>query len=428
MITLFNVMTTEGWIDVMWTAVDASNIDYVPVKQDFGPAVIFFLFIVFFFHLFILNMFVGIVINVFSDEKKTLELNHLLTQTQLDWCEVLIFCYKSEPDVKFLTTGNMIKDTCYSIAINTYFDRFILFCIILNTGCLMATYHGEPPNLQDILAEFNLIFNIIYTIEAIVKLIAFDKDYFKDGWNKFDFIIVMAAWFGFISSKIDGLEIGQLTNVIRIFRIFRIFKIIKKVKSLRILFYTFIGAIPQLTNVGSLLALFLFLYSVLGVEWFAVVKLQENLTIHANFRTFLAALSTLFRMATGESWQAIMYDCARKRSILFECVSKPEYADMYNKETKELEIEGCGDPVLAYVYFLSFMLTVSFIFLNLFIAIILESFASSMDEEGLQIGESTINKFKDFWSESKFDPKGSKFINIAEFPDFLCLIIDEEFR
>lgn len=181
----------------------------------------------------------------------------------------------------------------------------------------MATYHGEPPNLQDILAEFNLIFNIIYSIEAIVKLIAFDKDYFKDGWNKFDFIIVMAAWFGFISSKIDGLEIGQLTNVIRIFRIFRIFKIIKKVKSLRILFYTFIGAIPQLTNVGSLLALFLFLYSVLGVEWFAVVKLQENLTIHANFRTFLAALSTLFRMATGESWQAIMYDCARKRSILF---------------------------------------------------------------------------------------------------------------
>ena len=142
-------------------------------------------------------------------------------------------------------------------------------------------------------------------------MIAFDKDYFKDGWNIFDFIIVMAAWFGFISSKIEGLEIGSLTNVIRIFRISRIFKIIKKYKSLRILFYTFIGAIPQLTNVGGLLMLFLFLYSVLGVEWFAVVKLQENVTVHANFRTFGSALSTLFRMATGESWHAIMYDCAR---------------------------------------------------------------------------------------------------------------------
>ena len=78
-ITLFNIMTTEGWIDVMWTAVDASEINQVPKSKDFGLTVIFFLVIIFFFHLFILNMFVGIVINVFSEEKKTLELNHLLT-------------------------------------------------------------------------------------------------------------------------------------------------------------------------------------------------------------------------------------------------------------------------------------------------------------------------------------------------------------
>lgn len=31
MITIFNCMTTEGWIDVMWTAVDASKIEHVPV-------------------------------------------------------------------------------------------------------------------------------------------------------------------------------------------------------------------------------------------------------------------------------------------------------------------------------------------------------------------------------------------------------------
>ena len=101
--------------------------------------------------------------------------------------------------MKFLTTGNLIKDTCYSIAMNQYFDRFILICIIINTGCLAYTWHGEPPDLQDMLSHFNLVFNIIYTIEAGVKLIAFDKDYFKDGWNNFDFIIVIAAWFGFIS-------------------------------------------------------------------------------------------------------------------------------------------------------------------------------------------------------------------------------------
>ena len=101
---------------------------------------------------------------------------------------------------------------------------------------------------------------------------------------------------------------------------------------------------------------------------------------------------------------------------------------MFIPETGELDIQGCGDRLLATIYFLSFMLIVSFIFLNLFIAIILESFISSKDEEGLQIGEETINKFKEFWSDDRFDPKGTKFISIAEFPEFLKMIIDEEIR
>ena len=56
--------------------------------------------------LFILNMFVGIVINVFNKEKETLQMNHLLTQTQSDWCDVLISCYSQKPMIVFSSTGN----------------------------------------------------------------------------------------------------------------------------------------------------------------------------------------------------------------------------------------------------------------------------------------------------------------------------------
>jgi hypothetical protein len=207
----------------------------------------------------------------------------------------------------------------------------------------------------------------------------------------------------------------------------RMFKIVKKYKSLRILFFTFVQAIPQLTNVGGLLILALILFSVLGVEWFATVKLQEDLTIHANFRSFGAALLTLFRMATGESWQAIMFDCARPRSILFDCHPDPQFEDFFD-ENGELDTPGCGNKFQATLFFTVFMFVVSFIFLNLFIAIILESFESSMDDERLQVGESTINKFQDYWCGDKFDPKGTKFIKIANFADFLRLLIDEEIR
>ena len=75
---------------------------------------------------------------------------------------------------------------------------------------------------------------------------------------------------------------------------------------------------------------------------------------------------TLFRMSTGEDWQEIMYDCARKRSILFQCVDNQAY-----EEQQRDGINGCGTPI-AYIYFISYMLVVSLIFLNLFIAIILE--------------------------------------------------------
>lgn len=76
---------------------------------------------------------------------------------------------------------------------------------------------------------------------------------------------------------------------------------------------------------------------------------------------------TLFRITTGEDWQLLMYDCARPRDVLFQCsVEKQTF------EEQQIDgINGCGHPI-AYVYFVGFMLVVSLIFLNLFIAIILE--------------------------------------------------------
>lgn len=85
-----------------------------------------------------------------------------------------------------------------------------------------------------------------------------------------------------------------------------------------------------------------------------------------------------------------MYDCARPKSVTFECINSPTYEDMFVAEGEPLKIEGCGSTLLSYIFFLSFMVIVSFIFLNLFIAIILESFDTSKDEEGLQVGSDTL--------------------------------------
>jgi uncharacterized protein with PQ loop repeat len=201
-------MTTEGWIGVMWNAVDATEIDRIQIKNNDTIQILFFMIYMIACSLFVLNMFVGIVINVFNREKESLYMNHKITQFQREWCDVLVVCYSQKPLVKYELSGNAVKDTCYKVATSYILDNFIFLCIIVNTVCLSLTWYNEPEELKSWLEKINLVFNIIYTIEAAIKLVAFGFDFFKDGWNSFDFIIVLAAWFGFIAKNIDGLDLG----------------------------------------------------------------------------------------------------------------------------------------------------------------------------------------------------------------------------
>ena len=123
----------------------------------------------------------------------------------------------------------------------------------------------------------------MFTVEAIIKIIALGKNYFKIGWNIFDFIIVLATIIGLILDQAAGANIGSSTTAIRSFRIGRVFRLIKKFKELRTIFNTFIISIPSLANVGGLLFLFLYLYAILGMFLFSGIKLQDNLSDHANF-------------------------------------------------------------------------------------------------------------------------------------------------
>jgi hypothetical protein len=70
MTTLFNVMTTEGWIGVMYDGIDSTKIDMMPSLNSNPYMCLFFFFYMFVGSLFVLNMFVGVTINVFNREKE----------------------------------------------------------------------------------------------------------------------------------------------------------------------------------------------------------------------------------------------------------------------------------------------------------------------------------------------------------------------
>jgi hypothetical protein len=148
------------------------------------------------------------------------------------------------------------------------------------------------------------------------------------------------------------------------------------------LFTALVLTIPAMTNVALLLFLMYCIYACWGMQMFARVKPGEILDEHVNFQSFGHSLLTLVRCSTGESWNILMYDAA----VRDQCDPFPAYDPEYcgpGRAGRDLlpdgrpckVYEGCGDN-LSFFFFLSFSVIVGYVFLNLFIAVIMEGFES----------------------------------------------------
>ncbi|VDK84936.1 unnamed protein product [Dibothriocephalus latus] len=124
----------------------------------------------------------------------------------------------------------------------------------------------------------NMIFTGVFTVEFVLKLTAFGfKNYFSDPWNVFDFIIVVGSFVDIVLSHI--------------------------------------AALPY---VALLILMLFFIYAVIGMQMFGKIGLNNPdsaITVNTNFQTFPQAVLVLFRSATGEAWQDIMFSCNLERVL-----------------------------------------------------------------------------------------------------------------
>jgi hypothetical protein len=153
--------------------------------------------------------------------------------------------------------------------------------------------------LQDVLEVISIVFTGIFTFEAVLKLLALDYHYFSDRWNIFDFLVVTVSLIEVLSTFAFN---PTMIRIFRVFRLLRLLRLSRKARGVQNLAQTLIATLPSLIHVTLLLAIFFFMYAVLGVQLFYNVKHQEALTPLSDFSTFAKALYTLFRISTGENW------------------------------------------------------------------------------------------------------------------------------
>eukprot|EP01022_Parablepharisma_sp_SALTPOND_P017475 TRINITY_DN27_c0_g2_i1.p2 TRINITY_DN27_c0_g2~~TRINITY_DN27_c0_g2_i1.p2 ORF type:complete len:498 (-),score=73.78 TRINITY_DN27_c0_g2_i1:69-1562(-) len=253
----------------------------------------------------------------------------------------------------------------------------------------------------------------IYIIEASLKLLFYGYDYFIDGWNIFDFAIIICIILSTIIAKSTDDE--TITVLMYAFRATKLLVLFKYIKLLQKMFQVIVLALPSIVSFALLLFIMMYLFAIIGVFLFAGIKRQTFIEGHANFDNFWTAFLLVFRMSTLDGWNDLMHDAMRQRAQYFHCIDYPTYDDISANGGDPI---GCG-VLYSPVYFILVVLILPFMFLNLFIAIVVATIMEITKLSESVLSDEKLGKFLDVWK--KYDPDA---IGFVEYSKMWNIIVD----
>ncbi|XP_057259852.1 voltage-dependent L-type calcium channel subunit alpha-1S isoform X6 [Pezoporus wallicus] len=393
MMSLFTVSTFEGWPELLYMAIDTNAEDTGPIYNYRVEIAMFFIIYIILIAFFMMNIFVGFVIVTFQEQGENEYKNCELDKNQRQCVQ---YALKARP-LRCYIPKNPYQYQIWYVVTSSYFEYLMFFLILLNTICLGMQHYNQSPEMNHISDILNVAFTILFTLEMILKLMAFKaKGYFGDPWNVFDFLIVIGSIIDVILNEIDDPDDDSRVSItfFRLFRVMRLVKLLSRGEGVRTLLWTFIKSFQALPYVALLIVMLFFIYAVIGMQMFGKIAMVDGTQINRNnnFQTFPQAVLLLFRCATGEAWQEILLDCSYGK------LCDPE------SDFNEGEEYTCGTG-FAYFYFISFYMLCAFLIINLFVAVIMDNF-DYLTRDWSILGPHHLDEFKRIWAEYDPEAKG----------------------
>lgn len=230
-----------------------------------------------------------------------------------------------------------LQQTFLKIRNNRTFELFVVGIIIFSALVIGAKTYDIPSEVLTVVEWLDLFITLIFLVEIIIRFLGEEKksDFFKQGWNIFDTIIVVVSLI-----PIDNSDMALVGRLVRIFRVLRMVSIIPE---LRLLLNSLLKAMPQLGYVILLMFIIFYIYAAVGATFFAHINpvLWGDITV---------AMLTLFRVMTFEDWTDVMYET--------------------------MEVYG-----FSWIYFITFIFFTAFAFLNMVIGIIVRVLEDEHERE-----------------------------------------------
>jgi voltage-gated sodium channel len=219
------------------------------------------------------------------------------------------------------------------------FQNLTIFLILFNAISLgLETSQFGKANAE-LLHTIDTTILVLFSIELLLKLVVYRRDFFRSGWNWFDFIIVAISW---------APTSGAL-SVLRAFRILRVLRLLSVVPQMRRVIGALGHSLPGMASVVGVLSIIFYVSAVLTTKIFGS---HNDANMQEWFGSISASAYTLFQVMTLESWSM---GIVRPTMELFP---------------------------LSWVFFVPFIIITSFAVLNLFIGIIVDAMQVMHEEEG----------------------------------------------
>uniref|UniRef100_A0A8C1VG39 Voltage-dependent T-type calcium channel subunit alpha n=1 Tax=Cyprinus carpio TaxID=7962 RepID=A0A8C1VG39_CYPCA len=376
----YNFDNLDGWVSIMYDGLDAVAVDQQPIRNHNPWMLLYFISFLLIVSFFVLNMFVGVVVENFHkcrqdqeeeearlrEEKRQKRMEKKRRSKRVFVVLVLLFsvcfCLSEALQRPYYADYSPTRLYIHTLCTSHYLDLFITIIIAINVLTMSMEHYRQPKYLDEGLKYCNYFFTLVFVIEAALKLVAFGfRRFFKERWNQLDLAIVLLSIMGITLEEIDlnaSLPINPtIIRIMRVLRIARVLKLLKMATGMRSLLDTVVQALPQVSEFICHM-----LYSLLFTDYEVCLcectedNPCEGLSRHATFQNFGMAFLTLFRISTGDNWNGIMKDTLR------EC-----------KNDRCLSYL----PLLSPLYFVTFVLMAQFVLVNVVVAVLMKHLEES---------------------------------------------------
>ncbi|KAL9080031.1 MAG: hypothetical protein Q9157_001115 [Trypethelium eluteriae] len=403
---LFQIVSQEGWIDVMWAAESITGLFTQPQAYSSQGNAVFFVIFNLLGAVFVLTLFVSVFMRNYTEQTGVA----FLTTDQRSWLELRKLLRQVSPSKR--PSSSKKRETweewCYRRAITKggRWQRSITFILIIHLILLCLEFYPSVSWWDKLRDSIFFLFTLIYMSNLAIRIIGLTWTRFrKSSWDVYAlFMVTVAFIFAILTfSRYDDRTFQQIHKLALVGIALLL---IPRNNQLDQLFKTAAASLGSIANLMATWFVLFLVFAIALTQTFGLTRFNSQETVNLNFRNVPKALILLFRTSMGEGWNQIMEDFATVTPPF--CVTSEQY---YNGD--------CGSPEWARALFILWNILSMYIFVNLFVSLIYESFSYVYQRSsGLSvISREEIRRFKQAWAE--FDPGGSGYITKEQFPRFL---------